>query len=249
MKYILILSLFFGALLAKSSDACYSVQLTSFYLKHNSSYNFKSRGYPDSCILVNINGLRSVRCGCFENYRDAEDKLDRLLSRYDDAMIVNTYKRRFAKSRPDTFTQDRRDDIRSKRESRVERTPRYETQSKRDRVEANFDNYTSKSSSDRIGESDYPSATKFEERESTLPKRAYKDDDYAEENYNKSFYEEEDPKAKHSFYGDIEEEEDDLYKEDKPVKKQDYSHDKASSSYGTYRRSTKRDYARSSNRW
>ena len=110
MRYILILTLFFGFLQAKSPDACYSVQLKSFYLKRHSSYNFERQNYPDSCILVKIHGLYTVRCGCYDDYREAEDKLDRLSRRYYDAIIVTTYKRRFDnQSYEDAYHSDRSD--------------------------------------------------------------------------------------------------------------------------------------------
>ena len=226
MKYILILSLFFGALLAKSSDACYSVQLTSFYLKKNSSYNFSNKNYPSSCILVNINGLRSVRCGCFEEYRDAENNLNKLANTYYDAIIVNTYKRRFSNVTSDSFN-DSRDNSRNS--------------SRRESYSSNYDN--------GMSERDYPTEQKHTEKR-TDPTKAYnREDDYSQENYNKSFYEEEVPKKKRNFYGQFEEEEeeeDDLYESEESATKQTYSHDRAS---GNYRRSSRRDYSRSSNKW
>ena len=235
MKYILIVSLFFGVLFAKSSDACYSVQLTSFYLKKNSSYNFKNKNYPSSCILVNTNGLRSVRCGCFEEYRDAENKLDRLLNRYDDAIIVNTYKRRFSKVTSNSFSQ----------KSSHRQSSRSERKLSRDIDETDFDNYAQ----ERMKESDYPSAEKYEQKKNIVKRRAYKsENDYAQESYDKSFYEEEEPKHKRNFYGQ-DEEEDDLYESEESETKQNYSHDTASANYGSYRSSSRRDYSRSSNKW
>ena len=238
MKYVVILSLFFGALFAKSSDACYSVQLKSFYLKKNSSYNFASQNYPSSCILVNISGLRSVRCGCYENYRNAEDKLDRLLNRYDDAIIVNTYKRRFSNS--SSSSSDSFNDDSYNRSS-----------SKRIRKSRRDDNFGRNDYADNKRESDYPTEEKVKEEESKQTSRSYqREDKYSKNSYEdneKSLYEDDEKEQKRSFYG--QEEEDDLYESDEPEPKQNYSHDSDSSNYGGYKKSN-RDYSRSSaNRW
>ncbi len=232
MKYIVILSLFFGALFAKSSDACYSVQLKSFYLKKNSSYNFESQNYPSSCILVNINGLRSVRCGCFENYRSAEDKLDRLLNRYDDAIIVNTYKRRFSNKSSDSFSDESYSST-----NRV-------TKSRRD------DSFGRNDYTDNKRERDYPTEKKVKEEYKQTSRSFQREDKYSKNSYEdneKSLYEDDEKEQKRNFYG--QEEEDDLYESDEPDTKQNYTHDSDSSSYGSYKKSN-RDYSRSSaNRW
>jgi hypothetical protein len=94
MKYILILLLALP-LFAKSSDECYSVQVKSFYLKKNSSYDFSKYHYPSGCKLITISGMSTVRCGCYESFESAKKKLHHLTDRYYDAVIVNTYKRRF----------------------------------------------------------------------------------------------------------------------------------------------------------
>ena len=96
MKYIFLpLFLLSASLFAKADNECYSVQVKSFYLKTNSSYNFRSQNYPDSCKLITISGMSTVRCGCFESYSDAKQELHDLSEVYYDAMIVNTYKYRF----------------------------------------------------------------------------------------------------------------------------------------------------------
>ncbi len=84
-------------LLAKTEDTCYTVQLTSFKLKKNSSYDFAAHNYPDSCRLIRIKSLHTVRCGCYSRYAEARKEQKELAKRYKDTMILRTYKYRFKK--------------------------------------------------------------------------------------------------------------------------------------------------------
>lgn len=220
------MALFFGYLQAKSSDACYSVQLKSFYLKRNSSYDFERQNYPSSCILVNINGMRSVRCGCYDDYREAEDNLDRLSQRYYDAIIVDTYKRRFAnKAYDDAYHSDS--------------------------LSSREDDFSSKSSYN-----EYPAATKKVHKKSRYDDFEEDDFDKNNEVENeKSLYEDEPKIAKRSFYGQ-EEEDDLFTKEEEsktPQKheeeEKDTFYDDSESSAQPYYRKQNRDYARTSGRW
>ncbi|MEA3228726.1 MAG: hypothetical protein U9P38_06625 [Campylobacterota bacterium] len=95
MKYLLLLLFSITTLLARSEDTCYSVQVKSFYLKHNSSYDFHRQHYPSSCKLMKLSSMYAVRCGCFYNYNQAQNHLDKLSEIYYDAIIVNTYRYRF----------------------------------------------------------------------------------------------------------------------------------------------------------
>jgi len=92
--FLLLLSTF---LLAKIQETCYTVQLKSFKLKKNSTYNFESLNYPDSCQLIKIKSLYTVRCGCFTRYSEAKREQKELSTSYHDTMIVKTYKYRFKK--------------------------------------------------------------------------------------------------------------------------------------------------------
>ena len=226
MKYILIVALLFGFLQAKSSDACYSVQLKSFYLKRNSSYDFERQNYPSSCILVNLNGLRSVRCGCYDDYREAEDNLDRLSRKYYDAIIVNTYKKRFSnKAYEDAYHSDRsssREDDFSKKSSYNE----YPPASKKSHKSSRYDDF----------EDDF---SKNNEQEN-----------------EKSLYEDEPKAAKRNFYGQVEDDEDLYEKEEREPKtpkreekKETFYDDEPESSSQNYYRKPNRDYARTSGRW
>lgn len=93
MKYF-ILMLIASALAFAAQDKCYSVQVNSFFIKDTSTYVFK--GYPESCHLIEINGMYSARCGCFDEYRKALSHQETLLVSYPEAMIVETYTYRFS---------------------------------------------------------------------------------------------------------------------------------------------------------
>ena len=85
---------------AKTQETCYTVQLTSFKLKKNSTYNFKLHNYPDSCQLVKIKSLYTVRCGCYNRYGEAKHEQKELFKDYNGTLIIKTYKYRFKKPIP-----------------------------------------------------------------------------------------------------------------------------------------------------
>jgi len=86
--------------LAKTQETCYTVQLTSFKLKKNSTYNFELHNYPDSCQLVKIKSVYTVRCGCYNRYGEAKHEQKELSKNYNDSLIIKTYKYRFKKPIP-----------------------------------------------------------------------------------------------------------------------------------------------------
>jgi len=95
MKFLLLFLLSTLVLSAKSSDTCYSVQLSSFVIKNKSSYDFESQDYPRYCALVEFGRVNTVRCGCFEEYESAQKEQQNLQYFYPQAMIVSSYKSRF----------------------------------------------------------------------------------------------------------------------------------------------------------
>ncbi|WP_434638011.1 hypothetical protein MLC35_04390 [Sulfurimonas sp. NW7] len=97
MKLLFLLLFCISILYAKSDDTCYSVQLTSFKFKKNSTYDFAAHNYPKTCRLISFSNINSVRCGCYEKYRDARAALKKLSKKYPKPIIVNTYKYRFQK--------------------------------------------------------------------------------------------------------------------------------------------------------
>lgn len=96
MRYILILLLSTGVLMAKQKETCYSVQLKSFSFKKESTYNFEEQNYPESCQLISFTNMNAVRCGCFTKYNEAKKQQKIFEPVYHESMIVTTYKYRFA---------------------------------------------------------------------------------------------------------------------------------------------------------
>ena len=97
MRVLFLLLLSISITYAKSNDTCYSVQLTSFKFKKNSTYDFAKHNYPESCRLISFSNINSVRCGCYEKYADARKALKKLSKKYYKPLIVTTYKYRFLK--------------------------------------------------------------------------------------------------------------------------------------------------------
>jgi hypothetical protein len=95
MKIFFILLLSISIIHAKSKESCYSVQLTSFVLKENSTYDFEKEDYPRYCELIPFTNINAVRCGCYENYKDVKKEHEDLSYFYPGATIVTTYKYRF----------------------------------------------------------------------------------------------------------------------------------------------------------
>jgi len=97
---LLLLLIVSTLLLAKTQDTCYTVQLTSFKLKKNSTYDFESHNYPDTCQLIKIKSVNAVRCGCYNRYGEAKREQKRLSKDYNGSIIIKTYKYRFKKPMP-----------------------------------------------------------------------------------------------------------------------------------------------------
>lgn len=96
MRLLLILILASGVLFAKTKDTCYSVQLSSFVKKKNSTYNFEEQNYPQSCKMFEFSNMNAIRCGCFKKYGDAKKQKKVFSALYKDISIVKTYSYRFA---------------------------------------------------------------------------------------------------------------------------------------------------------
>jgi len=99
LRLTLILLLSFSFLAAKSKDSCYSVQLTSFTFKKDSTYKFEEQDYPRTCKLISFTNMNAVRCGCFDTYQTAKKQHKIFQPDYNEAKIVTTYKYRFAPKR------------------------------------------------------------------------------------------------------------------------------------------------------
>jgi len=93
MKIIFYMTLFFSLIYAEES--CYSVQLTSSVKNTQNENLFKSKNYDKSCKIMSIGSNITVRCGCFEKYKQAKNTLALFTPEYKRAYVLSTYKSRF----------------------------------------------------------------------------------------------------------------------------------------------------------
>ena len=85
-------------LLGNDLSSCYSVQLKSV-----SRLKQLTLQVPDGCQEMQISSYATWRCGCFETARQAKKSLLNYKHKYPNAILVQTYKYRFANSH--TLTQ------------------------------------------------------------------------------------------------------------------------------------------------
>ena len=98
-KFLFLFILILDVIYAK--ETCYTVELIS---AHSSAANEKrllevEKSDP-SCKMMQISQLLTVRCGCFEKYKDAKEHLQKFKRSYKDAYIRTTYKSRFETKKP-----------------------------------------------------------------------------------------------------------------------------------------------------
>jgi len=94
MKYFLI-SILLSIVLNAGEPTCYTVQLLS---RSNSVKNHEvvvSGTYDSSCKIMEIGTAITVRCGCFEKYKEAKKHREELAKEFKDAYVSTTYKSRF----------------------------------------------------------------------------------------------------------------------------------------------------------
>jgi len=82
-----------SSLFAADTDSCYSLQVSSVNNKHLREFHIKS--YPEVCEIVYLTKMTAVRCGCYESFEEAQTKSEGLMTKFPNALIVSSYKRRF----------------------------------------------------------------------------------------------------------------------------------------------------------
>ena len=90
----LLLILFFLITIVDAKETCYSVQLLSRI--DNGENTINTQGYPDDCKAMKIGKSLTLRCGCFSYFKKAKKRRDELIRKHKKAMVVTTYKYRFA---------------------------------------------------------------------------------------------------------------------------------------------------------
>jgi phosphate-selective porin OprO/OprP len=94
MRFLLLTVLFLSTLNA-GEPTCYTVQLLS---RVNSSQNHQEilkTIYDKSCKIMEIGHNITVRCGCFESYKDAKEDKKKFIKKFKHTYITSTYKSRF----------------------------------------------------------------------------------------------------------------------------------------------------------
>ncbi len=90
---VLILSLLHTSLNAEELPTCYSVQLLSSKQKIT-----HSKKYPISSKIFLINGIYTLRDGCYDSIKEAKKHYKKLKKHFKHSILVSTYKFRFKKS-------------------------------------------------------------------------------------------------------------------------------------------------------
>ncbi len=78
-----------------SKETCYTVQLISSYNTPAKKELFNKRTYDESCRVLEVGKMITVRCGCFQEKEKAKDILNRVNNEYKQALIMKTYSYRF----------------------------------------------------------------------------------------------------------------------------------------------------------
>ena len=75
-------------------QTCYTVQLLSSY-KSDTNPDLNEEEYPKDCKVMTLDRAQTVRCGCFDTYTPAQQRMNELKDTYNQALVVMTYKHRF----------------------------------------------------------------------------------------------------------------------------------------------------------
>ena len=83
------------SLLLAGEKSCYTVQLTSSYKTQLNYQNLLKKKFDSSCKVMSIGNSLSVRCGCYEHYKEADTTLAKYRGKYPSAFVRTTYVSRF----------------------------------------------------------------------------------------------------------------------------------------------------------
>lgn len=79
-----------------ASATCYSVGLID--VRKQNADGLRERFHiPNQCIIANIGRFASVRCGCFNTSKEAQEQKNTVYQNYSDAYVVKTKRERFSK--------------------------------------------------------------------------------------------------------------------------------------------------------
>ena len=98
-RWILLVLLFFSIAVMGDDKTCYSVQLISAPKSESAVEKFSHRIDDPSCRVMTIGRYVTIRCGCYENSKEAKDRIASFKKRYKHASIVKSYVYRFKKEK------------------------------------------------------------------------------------------------------------------------------------------------------
>ncbi|MEA3523633.1 MAG: hypothetical protein U9R50_11765 [Campylobacterota bacterium] len=98
MRMPIIFSFLLTLTLSANNSTCYSIQLMSVKEKYFDESTLEK--YPLTCKLMQINNMKSIRCGCEESYRAILKYHNTLKQTYPQAQILKTYAYRFENPNP-----------------------------------------------------------------------------------------------------------------------------------------------------
>ena len=93
--FILLFTSFFTSIFAKDSSTCYNVQLFSAYKNDKNIDKLLPKTYADNCKVLELESSLTLRCGCFDNMREAKQELTKYKKKFTNAYISTTYAYRF----------------------------------------------------------------------------------------------------------------------------------------------------------
>ena len=94
IQKLIVITLLLGTMLY-AQETCYTVELISAVKNQKNRLSLEKNNYEKSCKVMEIGNMLSIRCGCFEKYKDAKKYLTDFKSEYKDAYVRTTYKSRF----------------------------------------------------------------------------------------------------------------------------------------------------------
>ena len=95
-RLLLLLFLMTFSAYAKEKS-CYSVQIKSAIATDKNVKMLRKGNYPQACQVMTIGHNVTVRCGCYETYKEVKAYFPMIKKRYKQAYINQTYKYRFKK--------------------------------------------------------------------------------------------------------------------------------------------------------
>lgn len=100
--------LFISLSLFAKEKSCYSVQIKSAVSSEQNLQRLSRGNYPKECQLMTIGKSITVRCGCYETYKEVEEYFPTIKKQYKKAYINQTYQYRFKTKnvKPKTLQQE-----------------------------------------------------------------------------------------------------------------------------------------------